>query len=83
MYTEGEEDKVIVFTKPCGCYIRAFDDTCALLELNYCPKHSACDDMYEAIRWVLEDYRDNRATTSLAVSTHTRLLNALSKAEVK
>jgi len=44
---------------------------------------AAAPDMYEAIRWVLEDYREKRANTSLAVSTHTRLLNALAKAEGK
>jgi len=37
-------------------------------------------DLYEAVRWVLEDYQDKRAT--LSVSTHTQLLKALAKARL-
>ena len=39
----------------------------------------ALSDMYEAVRWVLEDYVDKRA--KLTVSTHTQLLKAKMKAD--
>jgi len=36
--------------------------------------------LYEAVRWVLEDYREDNYT-KLKASTHTQLLKALAKAE--
>jgi len=41
----------------------------------------ALEDMYEAIRWTLEDHRDGRV--KLPVSTHTQLRKALAKADGK
>jgi len=40
---------------------------------------ASAPDLYEAVRWVLEDHKDKRI--KLNVSTHTKLLNALTKAE--
>ena len=43
--------------------------------------YKASLDLYEASKWALEDHRDGRV--KLPVSTHTQLLKALAKAEIK
>ena len=42
------------YTKPCGCKIYVDDSQIKVVELEYCPKHSASDAMYQALIWTAE-----------------------------
>ncbi|KKN07837.1 hypothetical protein LCGC14_1062900 [marine sediment metagenome] len=47
------------YTKLCGCKIHVDDTAIEIMELEYCPKHSACDDMYKACKGVLDWWQRN------------------------
>ena len=66
----------------CGCEIHAVLEGKIIIgsDIHQCPLHKAAPALVEAVRWVLEDYREDNYTR-LKVSTHTQLLNALTKAE--
>jgi len=46
------------YTKLCGCKIYVDDTAIEIMELEYCPKHSACDDMYEVLLGIMDRAND-------------------------
>jgi hypothetical protein len=71
-YCIGRED--------CGCEIRQDHD--AKCYIAYCSMHHYADDMYKALKWVLEDVATDEGT-QVKVSTRTAIWKALAKAESK
>jgi hypothetical protein len=60
----------------CGCEV--WQDDGAHVSIIYCNKHEATPDLYEALKDLMDDYRDDHFDTRILLGKQ-----ALAKAEVK
>lgn len=79
----------IILEHDCGCQIRQLQHSASAYScvegytINYCPKHKAAEDMYEALKDIIEQAEKSHLPIGVDLADSIRVFGkqALSKAE--